>query len=101
MAVPGQQAVVVVWAGGAGAVRDRFDIRQSRRDLCPSSSSQLLMHVDEFFLEGFEILVIQAEPYLEGSIGHTSLPFQEGDDLFENVVKCHVSASINASSCSI
>ncbi len=59
------------------------------------------LRVEQFLLESFEILVIQAEPYFEGWIRHTSLPFQEGDDLVEDVVECHVSASINASSCAI
>jgi len=59
------------------------------------------VHVEEFGFEGFEILVIQAEPYLEGGIRYSSLSFQEGDNLFEDVVECHVSASINASSCTI
>src|SRR2546427_7822521 len=63
-------------------------------------SSELLC-LNNLCFEGFEILVIQAKPYLEGWIRHTSLPFQEGDDLFEDVVECHVSASINASSCTI
>ena len=89
--------------GGLGrwsrCVHGPFDI-PSPHETSPSSS-RTGMHVEDFRLEGFEILVIQAEPYLEGWIRHTSLPFQEGDDLVENVVKCHVSASINASSCTI
>jgi hypothetical protein len=60
-----------------------------------------LLCLDDLRLEGFEILIIQAEPYLEGWVGNSSLPFQERDDLIENFVKCHVSASINASSCTI
>jgi hypothetical protein len=68
----------------------------------PHESSTFIIsyrvHVEEFCLEGFEILVIQAEPYLEGGIRDPSLTFQESDNLIENFVKCHVSASINASS---
>jgi len=59
------------------------------------------MHVEQFGFECFKILVLQAEPYLEGGIRHTSLPFQEGDNLCEDVVECHGSASINASSCTL
>src|SRR2546425_3751043 len=89
--------------GGLGrrsrCVHGPFDIP------CPHETSPLVvahwMHVEKFGFEGFEILVIQAEPYLESWIRHTSLPFQEGDDLFEDVVECHGSASINASSCTI
>src|SRR4029450_9847245 len=48
-----------------------------------------LLCLDDLCLEGFEILVVEAEPYLEGWVGNSPLPFQEGDDLIENVVKCH------------
>ena len=47
------------------------------------------MHVEEFFLQDFEILVIQAEPSLEGTIGHTSLVFEEVNDLGKNVIEGH------------
>ena len=33
------------------------------------------MHVEEFCFEGFEILVIEAKPYLEGWVGNSPLPF--------------------------
>ena len=48
-----------------------------------------LLCLNDLCLESFEILVIYAEPYLEGWVGHASLPFEEGDDLFEDFVKCH------------
>ena len=46
-----------------------------------------LLCLDDLRLEGFEILVIQAEPYLEGRVGNSSLPFQESDDLIENFIE--------------
>jgi hypothetical protein len=60
-----------------------------------------LLCLNDLCFECFKILVIQAEPYLEGWIRYSSLSFQEGDNLCEDVVECHVSASINASSCTI
>ena len=48
-----------------------------------------LLCLDDLCLEGFEILVIEAEPYLEGRIRYSSLAFQEGDDLFEDFIKRH------------
>jgi hypothetical protein len=48
-----------------------------------------LLCLDGFCLEGLGRIVIQAEPYLQGAIRHPSLPFQEGDDLFENFIKRH------------
>src|SRR6516165_8756607 len=53
---------------------------------------------DDLCLEGFEILVIQAKPYLEGGIRHSSLPLEERHDLCENVVKGHTRSSPNSAS---
>ena len=48
-----------------------------------------LLCLDDLCLEGFEILVIEAKPYLEGRIRHASLAFQEVDDLGENLIEGH------------
>src|SRR5215813_13668180 len=45
------------------------------------------MHVEKFFFEDFEVLVIQIEAHLQGAIGHPSLAFEERDNLFQDVVK--------------
>src|SRR5262249_49734986 len=55
------------------------------------------VYVEEFGFEGFEILVIEAEPYLEGRIRHTSLAFEERNNLFQDVVKRHDRSSANSS----
>jgi hypothetical protein len=47
------------------------------------------MHVEEFFFEDIEILVIQIEAHLQGAIGDSSLAFQEVDDLGENLIEGH------------
>src|SRR5262249_1199722 len=53
-----------------------------------------LLCLDDLRLDGFEILVVEAEPYLEGRIRHTSLAFEERNDLIENVVKGHGAAPL-------
>ena len=47
------------------------------------------MHVEQFFLEDIQVRVIQIEAYLQGALGHPSLAFQKGNNLFEDFVKCH------------
>jgi len=53
--------------------------------LCPYESSTFIIshrvHVEEFCFEGFEILVIQAEPYLEA--GYDTRPCR-----FRRVMTC-------------
>src|SRR4029450_3909994 len=68
----------------------------------PDQNSAILVRPDtlginQFFLEHIEVLVIQIEAHLQCSIGHPSLAFEEGDDLFEDVVKRHDRHSSNAS----
>src|SRR5262249_54535152 len=52
------------------------------------------VHVEEFCFEGFEIIVIEAEPYFEGWIRHPSLAFEEVDDLGENLIEGHGAAPL-------
>jgi len=60
---------------------------------CPHETSTLVvshwMHVEQFFLQDIQVRVIQIEAYLQRSIGHPSLAFQKGYDLFQDVVKRH------------
>jgi hypothetical protein len=60
----------------------------------PDQNSPILVSgyalgVNQFFFEDIQILIIQLETHLERSIGHTSLAFQKGNDLFEDFVKRH------------
>src|SRR4030095_15527425 len=59
----------------------------------PHETSTLVIshwvHVEEFCFEGFEILVIQAEPYLKGWVGNSPLAFEESDDLVEDFIEYH------------
>src|SRR4030095_5121007 len=79
----------------------RWD-RLGRRSRCvdgpfdipyPHETSTLVvlhwMHVEEFILQVVEIVVIKVKASLEGTVGYTSLPFQEGDDLVENFIEGH------------
>src|SRR5205823_3263308 len=43
-----------------------------------------LLCLNDLCLQGFEVLVVEAKPYLEGRIRHPSLAFQEGDNLVED-----------------
>jgi hypothetical protein len=47
------------------------------------------MHVKEFILQVIEVVVIEVKASLESTIRHTSLAFEEGDDLVEDVIECH------------
>jgi hypothetical protein len=47
------------------------------------------MHVEEFFFEDIEVLVIQIKAHLEGAIGHPPLAFEEVEDLGENRIEGH------------
>lgn len=48
------------------------------------------MNVEQFLLEDIQILIIDVKTHLERTRRHPSLPFQERDNLFEDVVECHV-----------
>src|SRR5262249_22636585 len=55
----------------------------------PSESSLIclyrrFMDIQEFIFQIVKVVVIEVEASLESTIRHTSLAFQEGDDLFEN-----------------
>jgi hypothetical protein len=47
------------------------------------------VNVENFIFQVFEVVVIEVEASFESTIGHSSLPFQECDDLVEDVVECH------------
>src|SRR5437867_6470724 len=47
------------------------------------------LSINQFFLEDIEVLVIQIEAHLQGAIRHTSLAFEERDDLLEYCIECH------------
>src|SRR6516165_12201667 len=47
------------------------------------------MHVEEFFLEHIEVLVIQIETHLEGTIRHPSLTFEQFECLGEDFIEGH------------
>lgn len=73
--------------GGSGC-RLRFDFSS------PDENATLLVRcqtlgVDQFFFEDIQILVIDVEAHLERAIGHTSLAFEEGDNLIKNIVQRH------------
>ena len=47
------------------------------------------LRVQEFVLQGGELLIIQRELELEGPIGHPPAPLHHGDRLVENLLKGH------------
>src|SRR4029450_653856 len=47
------------------------------------------MHVEQFFPENIQVLVIQVEPHLQGAIRHPALALEERNHLCEDVVKGH------------
>jgi hypothetical protein len=52
------------------------------------------MSEKQLVLQIVEVVVIEVEASFQRTIGYPSLAFEEGDDLFENVVKCHVAAPL-------
>jgi hypothetical protein len=60
---------------------------------CAAETSTLVIlyrvNVKEFILQIVEVVVIKVEASFQRTIRHTSLAFQEGEDLFEDFVKCH------------
>src|SRR2546422_9770656 len=65
----------------------------------PDQNSAILVSrealgMDNFFLEVFDVVVINRKASLECPIRHPSLTLEERNDLFENVVKCHVAAPL-------
>src|SRR6266699_3824232 len=65
-----------------------FDVPNPGQD-APILVQRNALSINQFFLEDIEILVIQIEAQLEGAIGHTSLAFEERDDLLEDFIECH------------
>jgi hypothetical protein len=47
------------------------------------------MHIEEFFFEGIQVLVIQSKTHLQGSIGHPSLTLEQCENLREHVIEGH------------
>ena len=47
------------------------------------------MHVEDFILQVFEVVVVEVKSSFESTIGYSSLMFQEVDNLDENVIKGH------------
>ena len=60
----------------------------------PDQDTAVLIHcqalaVNEFVLEGLEVLVIELEVQLEGPIGQASPPLQHGHRLVQHLLKGH------------
>jgi hypothetical protein len=47
------------------------------------------MHVEEFFFEDIQVLVIQIEAHLEGAIRHPALTLEQCEYLGENLIEGH------------
>jgi hypothetical protein len=57
--------------------------------------------VEQFFLEGVELLVIQVELDLQGAIGHPSPLSEESQDVVEHLIEVHHRPSTCASAASV
>jgi hypothetical protein len=90
----GFACVVCGWSRG-----ECWGFRDRERRCCwslltsPHETSPLVvshwMHVKEFILQVVEVVVIEVKASFQRTIGHTSLAFEEVDDLGENVIEGH------------
>ena len=80
------------WLGrGSGDFVGTFDVTSP--DESPPFVVSYWMHVEEFFFEDVQVLVIQIEAHLEGAIGYASLAFEEVNDLGEHFIEGHEHSS--------
>src|SRR5262245_20436211 len=80
------------WRGCLGGWRDWLQGRSSFAR--PDQHSTILVngqlvHLDDFDLQIFEILVIQAKLVLQGTIRYPSLALEHGECLSQDLLKCH------------
>ncbi len=102
------------WCGGSrdglacldgrlmGCLWQRCDWCQCRPSVAgPDKNAAVLigghpLGVDQFFLQVFEVVVIQSEPAFQRPVGHAPLALEECDDLLQNIIECHNGSSTSS-----